>query len=224
MTRVEHDMMQAVGFGQLSTAPEARHRKLVDNLCRFRAGGDEATAALLEATVYPEEVTHCAAGVRWLTWLHRRAHAADAGTPADSSEAAAPTAGSASAAAPESDSSTAADPSVDDVLAMADKLNEQCSLERAAPRDVARRVGHKPFCACCGHGAPDANDEEDEGRAAARAEQAWISDALQFDTVEQWFHALVRKHFFGALKGPFNEGARHEAGLLPDWYLPLAAL
>ena len=185
---------------------------------RFRAGGDETTAALLEATVYPEEITHCAAGVRWLTWLHRRAHAVAAGMPADGSRAAI-----ISPAAPQPDSLTATDPSVDDVLAMADKLNEQCSLEGDAPQDAERRAGHKAYCACCGPGAPDANDV-DVGKANFQAQQAWVSDALQFDTVEQWFHALVRRHFFGALKGPFNEEARHEAGLMPGWYLPLAAL
>jgi len=36
------------------------------------------------------------------------------------------------------------------------------------------------------------------------------------------FHALVRKHFHGALKPPFNEEKRAEAGLPPDFYWPLA--
>ncbi|SET59967.1 ferritin-like domain-containing protein [Oceanicella actignis] len=36
------------------------------------------------------------------------------------------------------------------------------------------------------------------------------------------FHALVRKHFRGALKPPFNEEKRAEAGLPPDFYWPLA--
>ncbi len=220
MPRQEHDVVQAMAVGHLIAAPSACLSRIVNYVRRFRAGGDEATAALLEATVYPEEVTHCAAGVRWLTWLHRRAHAAAV----DGSNAATVTAGSTSAAAPEPDSLPAGDPSVDDILAMADKLNEQCSLERDAPRDAERRACHKPFCACCGPGAPDANDDADMGTANIESEQAWVSDALQFDTVEQWFHALVKRHFFGALKGPFNEVARHEAGLMPGWYLPLAAL
>ncbi|THD84205.1 ferritin-like domain-containing protein [Aliigemmobacter aestuarii] len=36
------------------------------------------------------------------------------------------------------------------------------------------------------------------------------------------FHGLVRKYFHGALKPPFNEEKRAEAGLPPDFYWPLA--
>ncbi|MGX9354434.1 ferritin-like domain-containing protein [Roseobacteraceae bacterium S113] len=36
------------------------------------------------------------------------------------------------------------------------------------------------------------------------------------------FHALVKKYFKGALKPPFNEEKRAEAGLPPDFYWPLA--
>lgn len=36
------------------------------------------------------------------------------------------------------------------------------------------------------------------------------------------FHALVRKHFHGVLKPPFNEEKRAEAGMPPDFYWPLA--
>lgn len=36
------------------------------------------------------------------------------------------------------------------------------------------------------------------------------------------FHDLVRKYFHGALKPPFNEEKRAEAGLPPDFYWPLA--
>lgn len=40
--------------------------------------------------------------------------------------------------------------------------------------------------------------------------------------VQTWFHALTRAHFHGALKPPFNEHARTQAGFDPTWYLPLA--
>ena len=36
------------------------------------------------------------------------------------------------------------------------------------------------------------------------------------------FHSLVRKYFHGALKPPFNEEKRAEAGIPPDFYWPLA--
>lgn len=38
---------------------------------------------------------------------------------------------------------------------------------------------------------------------------------------KETFHALVRKYFKGALKPPFNEEKRAEAGLPPDFYWPL---
>ncbi|MCB2135613.1 MAG: ferritin-like domain-containing protein [Rhodobacteraceae bacterium] len=41
------------------------------------------------------------------------------------------------------------------------------------------------------------------------------------DPKEQ-FHALVRRYFHGALKPPFNEEKRAEAGIPPDFYWPLA--
>jgi uncharacterized ferritin-like protein (DUF455 family) len=36
------------------------------------------------------------------------------------------------------------------------------------------------------------------------------------------FHATVRRYFRGALKPPFNEELRAQAGMTPEWYLPLA--
>jgi uncharacterized ferritin-like protein (DUF455 family) len=36
------------------------------------------------------------------------------------------------------------------------------------------------------------------------------------------FHTLVRRYFHGALKPPFNEEKRAEAGIPPDFYWPLA--
>ncbi len=39
----------------------------------------------------------------------------------------------------------------------------------------------------------------------------------------QRFHVLVRAHFRGGLKPPFNDSARAEAGLATDWYQPLCA-
>jgi len=45
----------------------------------------------------------------------------------------------------------------------------------------------------------------------------------RFDTdPKDQFHALVRKYFHGALKPPFNDEKRAEAGIPPDFYWPLA--
>ena len=38
---------------------------------------------------------------------------------------------------------------------------------------------------------------------------------------EPTFHDLVRRHFRGALKPPFNDRARAEAGLTPGFFKPL---
>lgn len=40
---------------------------------------------------------------------------------------------------------------------------------------------------------------------------------------EPTFHALVRMHFRGPIKPPFNDRARAEAGLVPGFYKPLVA-
>lgn len=42
---------------------------LPTTISRFRKGGDDQTADLLENVVYPEEITHCAAGVKWFRYL-----------------------------------------------------------------------------------------------------------------------------------------------------------
>ncbi|KAM6600649.1 hypothetical protein CsatA_020258 [Cannabis sativa] len=55
---VEHCVHEARGLDVLPTT-----------INRFRNGGDNETADLLESVVYPEEVTHCAAGVKWFKYL-----------------------------------------------------------------------------------------------------------------------------------------------------------
>lgn len=114
---VEHCVHEARG---LDVLPQTIHR--------LRSNGDAASAALLEDVIYPEEVTHCAAGVRWLRWLHARARQQGAG------------------------------------------------------------LG------------------------------AWAAGAVRHEEVTTWFHELVRSHFFGSLKPPFNEAARAAAGFTPAWY------
>ncbi|KAG0607919.1 hypothetical protein M758_8G064200 [Ceratodon purpureus] len=55
---VEHCVHEARGLDVLPTT-----------VSRFRKGGDEETAKLLESVIYPEEITHCAAGVKWFSYL-----------------------------------------------------------------------------------------------------------------------------------------------------------
>ena len=180
---------------------------LPQTIARFRAGGDEGTAALLEGTVYPEEVSHCAAGVRWLTWLHKQAHDEGCkmggdGAPAVNVSSAlhADTRATLSVAEVHNISPTEIGPISVDIGSsdQANTLSGHSVTEKQSP--VTRDTG--------------------EGRGPQHLD--WISNARRFPTVESWFHDLVRNHFHGGLKAPFNKGARHKAGLMPSWYLPLA--
>ena len=46
-------------------------------------------------------------------------------------------------------------------------------------------------------------------------------DEMGFNAVETW-HRLVKSRFRGSLKPPFNDSARHEAGLTQDFYAVIA--
>jgi uncharacterized ferritin-like protein (DUF455 family) len=108
---------------------------LPQTISRFRNGGDKATAQLLEDVIYPEEISHCAAGTRWLTYL----------------------------------------------------------FDQAKGHDTANALE-------CDALAPQ-----------------------MYPDVHSWFHALVRQHFKGDLKPPFNESARTAAGFSAQWWQPLVA-
>ncbi|XP_057470916.1 uncharacterized protein LOC130759738 isoform X2 [Actinidia eriantha] len=58
---VEHCVHEARGLDVLPTT-----------ISRFRNGGDTQTADLLEKVVYPEEINHCAAGLKWFKYLCSR--------------------------------------------------------------------------------------------------------------------------------------------------------
>lgn len=55
---IEHCVHEARGLDVMPTT-----------ISRFQNGGDHQTAALLEKVVYPEEITHCAAGIKWFKYL-----------------------------------------------------------------------------------------------------------------------------------------------------------
>ncbi|GMN52794.1 hypothetical protein TIFTF001_021934 [Ficus carica] len=127
---VEHCVHEARGLDVLPTT-----------ISRFRNGSDDKTADLLESVVYPEEITHCAAGVKWFKYLCLRA-----------------------------------------------------SNPASLPDSLASREGEEES---------EAKEEENE-------------------EVIKKFHEIVRTHFRGPLKPPFNEDARKAAGFGPRWYEPLA--
>ncbi|ABS64876.1 protein of unknown function DUF455 [Parvibaculum lavamentivorans DS-1] len=62
-------------------------------------------------------------------------------------------------------------------------------------------------------------DEQNHVRAGAR----WFAFLCQERGLgpEETFHRLVREHFKGLLKPPFNEEARSNAGLSQNFYMPL---
>ncbi|XP_022954428.1 uncharacterized protein LOC111456685 [Cucurbita moschata] len=129
---IEHCVHEARGLDVLPTT-----------ISRFRNGGDNETADLLEKVVYPEEVTHCAAGVKWFRYLCQR------------------------------------------------------SGKQTLDRD---------------------------GLLLLHQDGAEDNASLEMENEEiiHKFHAIVRKHFRGPLKPPFNEVARKAAGFGPRWYEPLA--
>jgi len=52
----------------------------------------------------------------------------------------------------------------------------------------------------------------------------WFKHICERDATpnpELVFHENVRKYFRGALKPPFNDALRLQAGMTPEWYLPL---
>ncbi|XVF75675.1 hypothetical protein PTKIN_Ptkin13bG0205500 [Pterospermum kingtungense] len=128
---IEHCVHEARGLDVLPTT-----------ISRFRNGGDDGTADLLETVVYPEEITHCAAGVKWFKYL---------------------------------------------------------CLRYRYPA-----LYQDSLC-----------QESEAGRSETQMEEGT-------EEVIQKFQAIVRTHFRGPLKPPFNEKARKAAGFGPRWYEPLA--
>ena len=62
---------------------------------------------------------------------------------------------------------------------------------------------------------------EEIGHVAIGAKWFKYLAAQQSETAESYFHGLVKSHFKGQLKSPFNERARTLAGLSKAYYAPL---
>lgn len=119
---------------------------------RFRRNSDEDSADLLQNTILEEEISHCAAGVRWIRRLHGLALVGEGG-----------------------------------------KVASENLLTHS----------------------------DNGGVATAMEERQWVKDARNYPGVEEWFHSLVRRYFFGKIKLPVNKDARERAGFDENWYLPL---
>lgn len=159
---VEHCVHEARGLDVLPTT-----------ISRFRAGGDEQTAKLLEDIIYPEEITHCAAGVRWFRYLCLRSRTID---PSDGTG---------------DDSKT-------------------CQAVHDGSTD-------KPAEDTNGH--DETVQQVDDALAKCRLGEDGDADEM---AIIKRFHSIVREHFRGPLKPPFNTEARKAAGFEPAWYEPLA--
>ncbi|CAI7875000.1 unnamed protein product [Closterium sp. NIES-53] len=167
---------------------------------RFRAGGDSETAELLEQVVYPEEVTHCAAGARWFSFLCLRNLRARQGGEGGREEEAAGGGGGAGG-----------------------------TLRGEALGSEAAAVGRSESEDGDGDGKDEVKAER-PGKAASEglggaAEQGMGEEEVSAEehaAIVAEFHGIVRLHFRGKLKPPFNHEARAKAGLTRDWYEPLA--
>jgi len=65
---------------------------------------------------------------------------------------------------------------------------------------------------------------EEIGHVAIGAHWFKYLAAQQTESPESYFHNLVREHFKGQVKSPFNEAARTLAGLSKSYYAPLAQM
>ena len=134
-------------------------------------------ACLPQDVVYAEEISHVAAGVRWLRHLHAVACGANGAAPA---------------------------------AAGGERREQAAPQQQAQP---AERQAQQQAEQAAG---------QDRGGGGDSSELAWVAQARRHASVERWFHALIRGHFRGPLKPPFNDEARAQAGFGPEWYLPLA--
>lgn len=179
--------MQARGLDVLPTT-----------ISRFRAGGDEQTAKLLEDIIYPEEVTHCAAGVRWFRYLCLR--------PCSDNPI------SYSVPLPESHC-----PGLPEDGSADDKTVKEVRDEPTSVQQVEDELTPETSQDFSSH--DNMTQQVKDGLAKCK-----LSDSVDKDeaAVIQTFHRIVREYFRGPLKPPFNTEARKAAGFEPAWYEPLA--
>ena len=88
-------------------------------------------------------------------------------------------------------------------------LHESQRNNNSAPGDCHRSSEQ------LGHGRKQSAVDSDN-------DASWQQQARDCGSVAQWFQALVRAHFHGTTKPPFNVEARSAAGFPPEWYEPLA--
>lgn len=102
----------------------------------------------------------------------------------------------------------------------------QRTVDRGADRDppmTAADGGGGAATACATGMSRLELDAEEGGRSSAAVSVSANGNGIDDDdaAVAAAFHEVVRKHFHGTLKPPFNDEARGRAGFKPSWYLPL---
>uniref|UniRef100_A0A0A9FC34 Uncharacterized protein n=1 Tax=Arundo donax TaxID=35708 RepID=A0A0A9FC34_ARUDO len=196
---VEHCVHEARGLDVLPTT-----------ISRFRAGGDEQTAKILEDVIYPEEITHCAAGVRWFRYLCLRSRKDD---PITCSVPEPQPHGSELPGDGTPDTKTGQ--GVEDELTsrQTQGVNDNDNTDQGVEDERLSKVAHGI------NGLDKMVEEVEHG-----FEKCKLGDNLEEDeaAVIRTFHRIVRKYFRGPLKPPFNKEARKAAGFEPSWYEPLA--
>ena len=173
--------------------------------------------------VVQEEIAHCAAGVRWLTYLHTQALTANHGQehdirqqlqnvtlaePCSSSDSS-----SVSSSRPKQSVDIASDVQYKGKAChpCEQTVNETCSTMAANGMSVtesSQAAATVMQTSCDGHEAHTASVREAKGSFSQAAKgtngrvalHAWQVDAVKYATVEEWFHSLVRAHFKGSLK------------------------
>lgn len=190
MVKVADYDLQARGLDVLPTT-----------ISRFRKGGDSPTADLLETVIYPEEITHCAAGVKWFTYLflQRKLRAYNEYMAKSREDV-------------KSDNrSTSSDATVSerDGEELATKLPSLTIQDNVDNKGAG--AGIRQECKVYPSSARQFDISKVPGETGETP-----------DDVVAAFHSVVRKYFRGPLKPPFNEVARATAGFGPEWYQPLA--
>jgi uncharacterized ferritin-like protein (DUF455 family) len=180
--------MQARGLDVLPTT-----------ISRFRAGGDDKTAKILEEVIYPEEITHCAAGVKWFRFLCLRSGHHDHVTY--------------SVPQPKPHCSELPGDGTPDSKAVKGLGDELAYTNQDVENEDTSKVVQLV------NGLDKmAQEVEDKLAKCELANDADEDEAAVIRT----FHKIVREYFRGPLKPPFNKDARKAAGFEPAWYEPLA--
>ena len=159
-----------------------------------------------------EEIAHCAAGVRWLTYLHRQARSAACthdtlGLAAQlqntalrhSLPAHQPSAATGSLHSTCSPNLGPVEDHVHSLTTLIALDATTASIDKPMQELCANRVS------CDGQrqsAAPECATDSHSKKTASHSASLhnWQADAQQYHAVEDWFHALVRAHFKGSLK------------------------